>query len=509
MTVSSVVTRKNGAARPGAVGVEGRGAPVVRRRSLISFHPSLIVVAVAGAALVRQSMHAGLSGDVFYEVASGRWMLAHHAVLRHDVFTYSVPGRPWLDEEWGFQVLLAWLVAHVGPVAYWLVSGGACAGALAVGVALWRRSGAGWLWAAALAIVLAGGLSLGLDPRPQDLSYLFFALLLLLLSLARDRARWLVAVPPLMLVWANVHGSFLLGLAVLVMELALSLAPDLAWPEAPRHRAHIGWRALPRRPVLACLAVSLLATCANPSGPRLIAYALRVSSSSQLTSLIAEWQSPNFHAPLTLAVIAGPVLLLLVALALGNTTLGLGEISLALGLFLATLHAVRFAPYFDVAACTALARWRPLGRETLKPSVLSLPAALILAGALLTGPHVPAGAPQVTGAVGNPVAATDYLLHQEGRVFTTYWWGDYLDYRGVPVFVDGRTDLYFGTDVLATYVSVTELDVSPDGFLSRWKIRWVMWDRGSALSTYLSHDPRWTEAFKSQGAIVFERTGHG
>ncbi len=44
------------------------------------------------------------------------------------------------------------------------------------------------------------------------------------------------------------------------------------------------------------------------------------------------------------------------------------------------------------------------------------------------------------------MAATNFLEHQTGRVFTTYWWGDYLIYRHIPVFVDGRTDLYFGTE---------------------------------------------------------------
>jgi hypothetical protein len=470
-----------------------------RLRALVSFHPGLVVVGIACAALVRQAMHSGLAGDVFYEVASGRWMLAHHALLRHDVFTYSVPGRPWLDEEWGYQVLLAWLVAHLGPVAYWLVSGGACAGAVVVGVALCRRAGAGWLWAAALAVLAATGLSVGMSPRPQDLSYLFFALLLLFLSLARDRAAWLLAAPPLMLVWANVHGSFLLGLALLALEVVWSVVP------APPGRLTL--RPLPRRPIALCLAAGVLASFANPNGPRLLVYAFGVSTSPQLTSLISEWQSPDFHSLLLLVVIIGPVILLLASLALGRATLNLAEVVLAMGLFVATLHAVRFTPYFDLAACTALARWQALGAETLPTNVLSAPAALVVAAALLAGPHLAAGTPQVTGPLGSPVAATNYLAQHGGRVFTTYWWGDYLDYRGIPVFVDGRTDMYSGTTVLSTYMKVEELEVDPDRFFSRWGIRWVMWQKGTALSTYLAHDARWAKVFAAQGAVVFEHRG--
>ena len=486
--------------------LDGLGAQVVRvpRRPLfrvLRLHPALIVVAGACAALFHQAMHAGLAGDVFYQVATGRWMLAHHAVIRHDVFSYTVAGRPWLAEEWGFEVLLAWLVSHVGAVSYWLVSAGACAGAVLLGAARWRRTGTGWLWTAALSVLAAAGLSVGLNPRPQDLSYLLFATLLLLLTLARQRVGWLAAVPPLLLLWANVHGSFLLGLGVLALELAWSVLPPL------RGRFRVS-RPLPRKATALTLAASSAATLVNPHGPGLITYAFHVSTSSQLGSLIGEWQSPDFHSLLLLAVVIGPVLLLVGLLALTETVFALEDVALGCLLLLATLHANRFTPYFVLAACAVLARWSPLRRETLRPTLVTLPLAVVVAAALVVGPHVPAGAPQLAGgSMSTPVAATDFLEHQTGRVFTTYWWSDYLIYEHVPVFVDGRTDLYFGTDVLSTYIGVSDLTVDPDTVFGRWDVRWVMWDKGDALTTYLAHDPHWRVELKAGDAVVFEHLG--
>ena len=106
-------------------------APAAPRWRFLRFHPALIVVVGACAVLLRDQMRSGLAGDVFYQVAAGQWMLAHHAVIRHDVFSYTVAGRPWLADEWGFEVLLAWLVNHIGAVSYWLVSAGACVAAAA------------------------------------------------------------------------------------------------------------------------------------------------------------------------------------------------------------------------------------------------------------------------------------------------------------------------------------------------------------------------------------------
>ena len=300
-----------------------------------------------------------------------------------------------------------------------------------------------------------------------------------------------------MLVWANVHGSFLLGLGVLGLELVWSCVPPV------RGRLAL-YAPLPPKVAALTLACSFVATLVNPHGPALISYAVKVSTSSQLGAFIAEWQSPNFHSYLYLGVIIGPVLLLIGLIAFSTTVFALDDVVLASLLFLAALHAMRFTPYFALAACAMLAPWNPIKSETIRPSLLTVPLSGVLAAALLLSPHVPASATAVGGPSGAPVAATNYLESQSGRVFTTYWWGDYLIYRHIPVFVDGRTDLYFGTDILQTYLNVSDLNVDPDTVFRHWDVRWVMWNRGSALSVFLSHDPHWKIADKTAAALVFE-----
>jgi hypothetical protein len=473
-------------------------APV--RRSRLRFHPAVVVVVGMCALLIREAMHSGLSGDVFYQVAEGRWMLAHHAVVSHDMFSYTVFGRPWLSEEWGFALLLAWMVAHVGAVSYWLVSAGACCGALLLSVARWRKLGSGWLWTAALSILAGAGLYDFVSPRPQDLSYLFFALLLLVLTLARQRTAWLVAAPPLLLVWANLHGSFLLGLGILVLELLLSLSPALP--------GRLTSAKLPSKAMAITVLAGLAATLVNPRGPSLLSYSYHVSSSSELTSFISEWQSPNFHSLFWMAVIAGPLLVLLGLLAFGTTTFFLDDVVLACVMFLATLHAARFTPYFVLVMCSVLSRWSPVKHETIRPSLLTLPGAVLVCLVFLAGPHIAAGSPERGGGtMGTPVAATEFLKHQTGRVFTTYWWSDYLIYEKIPVFVDGRTDVYFGTGILETYVNVSDVSIDPDPVFRHWDVRWVMWNKATTLAIHLSHDPAWRTVYRSGDAVVFEHVG--
>ncbi len=138
--------------------------------------------------------------------------------------------------------------------------------------------------------------------------------------------------------------------------------------------------------------------------------------------------------------------------------------------------------------------------------MLTWPLGALLAFAVLAGSHVAAGAVQTgSGELGNPVGAGRFLAAQQGRVFSTYAWNDYLISVKIPVFVDGRTDLYFGTPILKQYTQVANVTEDPDKILNEWKVRWVLWNTGSPLAIYLARDPAWSEVYHSGNSLVFER----
>ena len=111
------------------------------------------------------------------------------------------------------------------------------------------------------------------------------------------------------------------------------------------------------------------------------------------------------------------------------------------------------------------------------------------------------------GTLGTPRGGHCLPEAPDGRVFTTYWWSDYLIYENIPVFVDGRTDVYFGTGILETYVNVSEVSIDPDPVFRHWDVRWVMWNKDTTLAMYLSHDPAWKTVYRSGDAVVFEHVG--
>ncbi len=456
------------------------------------------VVGIAVGCLIpwRDALQRGVFDDTFWHRAAGVWMLDHHRVMRTDVFSYTVFGHRWITPEWGYDVVLAQSVRTFGPVAFWLLSAGlAVLTVLAVALRS-RLVGAGWTWTGLLCVEAGAAVTLFLDDRPQMVSYFFLALLLLLLTLARRRTGWLWAIPFLFVLWANLHGSFPLGLAVLLLEVVVASARR-GWGRV----AVRDW--LPRGPIVATFVASGLATLVNPFGPSVYSSALGITFNQQVRSLIAEWQSPDFHNPATLAVVMVPVAVTVAFLVFSTREVPAVESVLAAFLLVSSLDAVRFIPYFAIAWCALAASCPPIEEERLRPSLIVWPLVAVLGVSFLHGPYYPAARP----APSVPVKAVAYLEHHRGRIFSTYLWNDYLDWVGRPVFVDGRTELYTDNGVLSQYLAIDELTTDPDPILRAHDVEYVLWTPGTALALFLEHDAHWQLVWHSSLAVVFRYVG--
>ena len=177
---------------------------------------------------------------------------------------------------------------------------------------------------------------------------------------------------------------------------------------------------------MATFVVSGLATLVNPFGPDVYSSALGITFNQDVRRLIAEWQSPDFHDPATLAVFVVPVAITVAYLAFSRRDVPALELVMASFLLVSSLDAVRFIPYFAIAWCALAASCPPIEHETLRPSLIVWPLVAVLGVSLIHGPFYPAAQP----ASSVPVKAVAYLDGHPGRVFSTYLWNDYLDWVG-------------------------------------------------------------------------------
>ncbi|HEY1444582.1 MAG TPA: hypothetical protein VGF51_06765 [Acidimicrobiales bacterium] len=435
-----------------------------------------------------------LSNDVFWQMASGQWMLAHHSVMGLDPFSYTEAHRRWVTDEWGSSVALAGLSKLVGSAAYPLyaiVLGGLC---LFVTAAYARALGARGGRVAAIVIVLALGISGVLaGDRGLDFSLVWLPLELLLLTKARRDPRWLWCLPLLSVVWVNTHGSILIGLIVLGVELGWSLVPEriVGRIGGVRQSPHTG-------PLALALIGSLAASFITPYGPGLLAYDIGVSMNGQIGQYINEWNSPDFHSVMVVLAYCVP---LAVMVAVARTKrFPLLEGTLAAVFFVEALRTQRLAIYLMVVAAglAATLTMRPAWGTTARRVAVAFYA--VLAIALLAQPSVPAGSISPT----LPAQAFNYLETHPGRVVTEYTWGDYSIARHRATFADGRTDLFEGK-VLTEFFAVTTQTTNPDPILSAYHVSYIVWAPNTGLSIYLEHDPRWRVVDRSSVALVFAR----
>ena len=244
----------------------------------LSFDRLWVVIALSLPALI--ALVAAMPAvDLAYQVRAGDEILATRALPGVDSWTFTVAGEPWLDQQWLAQVILS--VVH--GIGGWELLAVLRAGVIVVAFGLLLAAGvsrgAPVNVAAILSLVAFLLSATALALRPQLFGILAFASLLYLVA-ARDRRPRLYLVAPLVVVlWANLHGSFVLAPLVLGYAVVEDLARRRPW----------------RRSLLVLLA-GTAATLVNPFGLGAWAYAANIGTNPLIAGQISEWQRTS---PLT------------------------------------------------------------------------------------------------------------------------------------------------------------------------------------------------------------------
>lgn len=476
--------------------------------------PRFVFLAVVLGALYKQTTGPIEDVDFWWHLRTGQWIWDHKALPAHDLYTYTISGHAWVVHEWGSELLMLGL---------WRL-GGAALVSLFFGLVIWLGVLFVYLRSEPRRqplLVLAVGMVVGTiagatlwSARPQAWDFLFSALELYLLQRFLDGDRRAVyGIPPILLVWANLHAGYAIGLVFVGVAGGCELVAFAAGRDRARLRSF--WT------LLATGAVSALAVMINPYGPQLYRYSLNTTTTPGIQQFINEWQSPDFHNPVFWPF--GLMLaLLLPALALRRPTLF--EMALVvLGLVLA-LDAARLIAIFVATATPVLIRgygegWRALDLERLtsrlrvpeRTPILAAVGALALVAVFVNIALALSSQPQVDRH-NQPVAAADWLASHPGfgsRLFNGYGYGGYLAYRFYPqanrrVFIFGDTYLD-GTALVRDYARIEFTQPGWQQTLASYDIDYVVDSRGSALVSALEQDPNWSVAYQDSDFVVLGR----
>ncbi len=487
----------------------------------------LLVYSPLSASLLRDA-------DLGWHIRSGEIILSTHAIPRSDSFSYTRGGQPWCAWEWLYDALLAAVHHAAGLNGVVLLTAAIISLTFALLFHFILGRSGNLAVAATLAVLAMAAAQVHMLARPHVCSWLFTLLCVeALYRFDAGDSSALFWLPPLILMWANLHAGFVLGLALLAVAVVACLLRRFFrnGQDEPRRRFQLAF----------VFTLCLLATLVTPYGYKLHAHIALYLSNSYLINNIAEFASPDFHE----GVYRYFELLLLLSIAgvlVGGKRISLMGMLLLLFSVDAGLYSVRNIPVAAVIMCVVLGPVLTLGitpdrderlRSSWSNSLLRIGQGIsdsmvrldgqmrghalvlmVMAASVALALHGGAlRSKQVLDAHFDqqvfPVKASQFIRQQgiPDHLFSSDAWSGYLIYTLYPatkVYFDDRHDFYgeayvreYGEAVLGTRRWQEPLD--------HYQITWVLMPTDAALSSLLRQTEGWRIAYQDDVAVLFSR----
>ncbi|MEW6644055.1 MAG: hypothetical protein AB1586_26350 [Pseudomonadota bacterium] len=440
-----------------------------------------------------------LDTDTLWQIKVGEWVLAHRAVPYVDVYSLSKAGQPWMSSSWLSQVLFAVAYAAAGWAGVIMLCAVALAGAVAVLARFLeqRLSPVSACFVATMAFTLS---SFHFWARPHVLVMPVMVAWAWGLIAAADRAtRPSFRLLGLLVLWTNLHGSFVFGV-MLIGAVGL----DALWraPSARRRPLVVQWALFGLGGLVAC--------CLTPYGWDSLLAAHKILDLGEMLRVISEWQPVDFSIFVmfegALLAMIGAALYFGVRLPPTRILLVLGLLHMALAhmrnveVFVLLLPIMVLTPVADQFGIAQRQVERSPGRFGLLPAVA---AAAVVLGLFAAVRDI---RPPNEQNYASAIAAL--REHNAKRVFNDYGFGGYMIWVGMTPLIDGRAELYGERFALDHWNALLLRD--PDAFfrsVETYNLDSAVFYVGTPLAALMDHIEGWKKVFSNDMAIVYVRTG--
>jgi hypothetical protein len=432
--------------------------------------------------------------DLFFHLKLGDVIRAEHHIPFRNLFSFTYPDAPDQDLAWGFQVLVSLLYAHGGFPAIVLFKTACVVGAATLCHRAARRAGAGPI-ASAIAIAFAlCAADQRLVERPHLITFVGIgALLWLLGEVRRGQTRLLWALPPLALVWANLHAGVFFAFVITTLHLV---------------GARLGGRGVvPARTLVPVLVLTVAASVCTPAGFMLLRY-LAWHTGLGSTRIIEEFRSANAWSDPWFFAMLGVCLV-------GAIRLGRARLDLSLPSFLVALLAarsVRFVAEWAFLSTPLVALTLHELRGLASPRLRRIVAATTTI-ALISVIGLERRGRRFSISLAEdvvPFAAIDFVTNNglRERLYHDLDVGCYLLWEGWPryrVFQDARLPAY--PDAFHRALDETPLEPAAfDRLLAGYGVDAALLAEPDINMRAGSFDPEeWALVFRSDEALVFAR----
>ncbi|MFH1561514.1 MAG: hypothetical protein ABID04_02960 [Patescibacteria group bacterium] len=447
-----------------------------------------------------------LDTDLGWHLRYGQQIAQNQAVFKDNQIGFFLSDYQWVHSNSLHQLLcfLAYQYFGLGSLA---IIGSAI---LTLTVFLLIKNRPWWWQLLATGIFILTALPVtGLGYRSQLYTLLGVALVYAILEQWLKQKNWSLLLPPLFLLWANLHGGFVLGLGLVGLIACFQLINK-------QTKRGLG--------LLAILLVCFFSTLVNPFGWKIYPEAYR-HSWYPLNQLIAEWLPPNPLGVFTILALIGLVVFLFLAqnskklLANKNKLFYLTS----WGVFILwAFKARRNLPIFGISSIFLVWQLLPqkIAKYQIKNSFYLACFGLLSVVALSQLKNLNSLHQDWTTICQNsqwtlPCQAVDFLKPQTQicqKIFNTYEWGGYLVWH-LPdrkVFVDGRMPAWptqSGKSPYTIYLEILQTQPGFEASLDQFGADCLFIGTGTFLDLELKQNPnpKWREIFSDQVATIYQK----
>jgi hypothetical protein len=457
-----------------------------------------IFAAAAYFSLLRNNVPVLLDSDVYWHILTGQWIIDHLSVPYVDRYSFTMLGEQWITTAWFSEVLYASAFRMLGWAGVQILA----ASVIGLSFLLLTKLLLRRLPNVPVMLLVVASIFLSAPHMLARPHVLVFPLLVVwsneIVSAAEQERAPSFWYLPLITLWANLHGSFPLALALMGPFAAEAVCNT----DKPK-RVQLAYEWV-RFGIL-----GLAASCITPYGPESLVATLRVLGLGNTLSFISEWQPQDFTS---FSVFLGCLLAGMAYALYTGLRLPLFRVIAVLAVFYETLIHYRHIDVLAMAGPFFIAG--PLADHLSRP--LRMPVArmegrarlafvgCILAMALITA--VIARKTDFTPPLAPRLAVQKIREVNGKRIFNEYFFGGYLIFNGIPVFVDGRAELY-GPTFLSRYRRAIMLQDVADlvRLLDEYRIDTTLLLPGSQLVGMLDRLDGWQRVYSDELAVVHQR----
>lgn len=455
-------------------------------------------------------------GDTGYHIRAGEYILENLSVPKFDIFSYHFPPIQWTAHEWLSEVLMAAIYNLSGLTGIVLFFSFLIAFSYYLFFKILRKYDVNILFTVVILLLAIASSQIHWLARP----HLFSMVLLIIWYYILDSFQYkdinhLSIMPFIMILWVNLHGSFILGFLLLGIYLIGNIVSFVMHKEKESKSKVIN--------LIVIIFLCLIASIINPYSYEILLFPFKLTSNRFIMDNVNEFLSPNFHEPMLYTLL---LFLLITVLALSKKRLNTIEFMLIILFTYMSLYSIRYVPLFSIIVSPILSRYLQNifeeGSGRIKKFLYIRAQRISQIDSSAKGYFFPLIAVfiviiiSIKGGISfefdkksKPVEAVNFLKKEwiSGNMFNNDEFGDYIIYAAWPeyrVFFDGRSDMY-GTEKMKEYFKIAHIQPGIDDVLEKYKIDWIIYNSGSSLSQYLLQRKDWRLIYSDGVSDIFVR----